>query len=311
MSGREAVLLGEMPSLSKLYLNAAAVAARSRVLGSGSVKTLPEAVHEVRGVRADAEKLTAFQHLLGLPARDWMPAGFVHVLGFPLAVSVMSREDFPLPLLGMIHLRNRVEQFRPVHYTRDLTLRSWADNVQGHRVGTQADLVVEVRDGTGGELLWRGVSTYLARGVFLPGVDKPAPRREPDDFSPPDPTALWRLGPGTGRDYAAVSGDFNPIHLSTLTARALGMRGMLAHGMYLASRALGEALPNDERSFTWDVDFGAPVFLPSTVALHFADAEDASGSWVRSDYAAWNARTGRKHFSGSVLPLGPGSGSTE
>ncbi|MCW2697797.1 MAG: hypothetical protein JWR62_2882, partial [Modestobacter sp.] len=34
MTGPQPVVLGEMPSLSKLYLNAAATAARRRVLGT-------------------------------------------------------------------------------------------------------------------------------------------------------------------------------------------------------------------------------------------------------------------------------------
>lgn len=47
----------------------------------------------------------------------------------------------------------------------------------------------------------------------------------------PNPTALWQLGVDTGRAYASVSGDFNPIHLSVLSAKALGMRRSIAHGM--------------------------------------------------------------------------------
>ena len=50
--------------------------------------------------------LTAYQHLIGETASDVLPAGFIHALTFPLAMSVMNRDDFPLPLLGMIHLTN-------------------------------------------------------------------------------------------------------------------------------------------------------------------------------------------------------------
>jgi len=41
--------------------------------------------------------------------------------------------------------------------------------------------------------------------------------------------------------YAGASGDFNPIHWSDRVARAVGLPGVVAHGMYtmaLASRAL-------------------------------------------------------------------------
>ncbi|MEV7604315.1 MaoC/PaaZ C-terminal domain-containing protein [Paenarthrobacter sp. NPDC089322] len=309
MSQPQPVILGELPSLSKLYVNAAATAARRRVLGPSTGKQkLPSVIHEVRGVRADVGNLTAYQHLVGETASDVLPAGFIHALAFPVSMSVMNRDDFPLPLLGMIHLKNHVEQRAPVLFTEALDIRSWTENLSGHRAGTQVDIVAEVRSGSStGDVRWRGVSTYLAKGVFLPGIDKaggPNGAAGSKDFSPPVPTALWKLGLDTGRNYAAVSGDFNPIHLSVLSAKALGLRGSIAHGMYLASRALADVGAVKSDAFTWDVAFEAPVFLPARVALDIATVQTDDGEWGRSDYVAWNHRSGRRHFSGSVASLG-------
>lgn len=304
MTASQPVILGEMPSLSKLYVNAAATAARRRVfLGTDAGAGLPAAQHEVRDVKPTVETLTAYQHLVGETAGDVLPAGFVHALAFPLAMSVMTRDDFPLPLLGMIHLENQVVQSAPICFTEALDLRAWAENLRGHRSGTQLDLVTEVRGAGGDEVRWRGVSSYLAKGVFLPGIDKPSAAAGPAGFSAPDPTALWQLGVDTGRAYAAVSGDFNPIHLSVLTAKALGLRRSIAHGMYLASRALADVGAAKGEAFRWDVSFEAPVFLPARVALDISTVQSADGAWRRSDYVAWNPRSGRRHFSGSVAAL--------
>lgn len=303
MTPSQPVILGEMPSLSRLYLNAAATAARRRVLGTHLGTALPAGTHEVRGVKAGVGNLTAYQHLIGETASDLLPAGFVHALAFPLAMSVMNRDDFPLPLLGMIHLGNRVVQSAPIRFTEALDIRAWAENLRGHRSGTQLDLVAEVR-GAGEEMVrWRGVSSYLAKGAFLPGIDKSSAASAAADFSAPDPTALWQLGVDTGRAYAAVSGDFNPIHLSVLSAKALGMRRSIAHGMYLASRALAEVGAAKGEAFSWDVAFEAPVFLPARVALGISTVQDPAGSWQHSGYVAWNPRSGRKHFSGTVSSL--------
>lgn len=303
MSHVQPVILGEMPSLSKLYVNAAAQAARRRVLGTHGGSRLPESGHEVRGVTADVVNLTAYQHLIGLTARDTLPAGYLHALAFPLAISVMNRDDFPLPVLGMIHLSNHVEQRSPVLFTQPLDILAWVENLRGHRAGTQVDVVAEIRAAGTPDIRWTGSSTYLAKGVFLPGIDKPIPRNGPNDFTPGDPTAIWQLGVDTGRAYAAVSGDFNPIHLSVLSAKALGMRRSIAHGMYLASRALADVGPAKGEAFSWDITFEAPVFLPGRVALDIRTAQGSGGAWHRSDYVAWNPRSGRKHFSGSVAPL--------
>jgi hypothetical protein len=192
-------------------------------------------------------------------------------------------------------------------FTQALDIRARVENLRGHRAGTQLDVVAEVRtagqDAGHGEVRWRGVSTYLAKGVFLPGIDKPSVPVTPAPFSVPDPTALWQLGVDTGRAYAAVSGDFNPIHLSVLTAKALGMRRSLAHGMYLASRALADVGAVRGDSFRWDVAFEAPVFLPARVALDISSVQGDGGAWQRSDYVAWNPLSGRRHFSGSVAAL--------
>lgn len=297
------VILGEMPSLSKLYLNAAAGAARRRILGPPAGSALPAVSHEVREIRADVENLTAYQHLIGETASDVLPAGFMHAMAFPVAMSVLNRDDFPLPLLGMIHLRNVVEQFIPVLFTEPLGITARAEGLRAHRAGTQLDLVAEIRGSGDGLLRWRGVSTYLAKGVFLPGIDKASAEGRPGQFNAPNPTAVWQLGVDTGRAYAAVSGDFNPIHLSALSAKALGLRRSIAHGMYLASRALAVVGAAKGDSFRWDVSFEAPVYLPARVALEISTGQGEGDAWLRAAYVAWSPSSGRRHFSGSVTAL--------
>ncbi|MDJ0314712.1 MaoC/PaaZ C-terminal domain-containing protein [Arthrobacter sp. H35-D1] len=293
-------LLTEMPSLSKLYVNAAATAAKGRLLRSEPVLALPSRAVEVRGVRADLAKVTEFSHLMGEAARDVLPSGYLHALVFPVAMSVMVQEDFPLPLLGMIHLRNQVEHLAPVMFTDELSVRAWARDLTGHRSGTQVQIVAEIHNADGTELLWRGASTYLAKGVFLPGLDKPTEAAIREDFIPPAPTAQWRLGVDTGRAYAAVSGDFNPIHLSVLSARALGLRRSIAHGMYAASRVLATVPQSKPEHFSWDIAFDSPVFLPATVSLEVVDSRTDDGVWLSSVFTAWNARAARRYFHGSV-----------
>jgi len=295
--------LAEMPSLAKLYVAGAATAAKRQLVRTAPFITLPARAVEVRNVHADLAKLTEFQHLVGQPARDILPSGYVHALAFPVAMSVMVRDDFPLPLLGMVHLRNQVDHLAPIMFTDALTIRSWARNLTGHRSGTQVELVVEVLDVDGMDVLWRGVSTYLAKGVFLPGLDKPSKPVERIDFAPPARTAQWRLGVDTGRAYAAVSGDFNPIHLSVLTARALGMRRSIAHGMYAAARVLSNLPIPKSEAFSWDISFDSPIFLPATVSLNIADSLADDGAWLGSSFVAWNAHTGRRHFYGTSTAL--------
>ena len=67
-----------------------------------------------------------------------------HVLGFPLQMQLMSAADFPFPLLGLVHVANRIRRHRPVgaEETLDLTVR--AADLRPHGRGQQVDLVTEV-----------------------------------------------------------------------------------------------------------------------------------------------------------------------
>lgn len=231
-STRTTTTLATVPALGGLY----ARALRPRRSPDLTHATLPDVTYRVADVVADEAQLVAYQRLLGEPVDGTLPAGFVHVLAFPVATALMVRDDFPLRLAGMVHLSNAVTVHRTISSDERLLVHAHAENLRPHRKGTQVDLVTEVsaRYGAGDstEVVWRGVSTYLAKGTMLGedsadgdpsavGGNADSASGRPS-FAPPTPTAQWHLDAATGRRYAAVSGDRNPIHLSALTAKAFG-----------------------------------------------------------------------------------------
>jgi len=289
------IQLDEIPQLGEIYSRIVGRLAQA-VMGARQSTALPDVCYAVDGVRADAGRLSEYQRLLGEPGTDALPAGYVHVLGFPLAMTVMARPDFPLPPLGMIHLANRIEQVSPLSLEETLSLRAWAQDLRTHRSGTAVDLVVEVRRDGSADVAWRGVSTYLAKGRTIAGLP-PAAEEAPVDRSRPPVTARWRLPADSGRRYAAVTGDRNPIHLWAPTARLFGFRRPIAHGMHTAALALAAVGTGRGESFVWTVEFGRPVLLPSTVTFGL---ETLPGGGHR--YAGWDATSGKSYFSGSVSP---------
>lgn len=286
--------LEPVPSLGSLYSRALAATARTTMRRGPAADRLPDVVYVADGLRADPAPLSAYQELLGEPGTDELPAGYVHVLAFPLAMALMVRPDFPLPVLGMVHTANRVVQHRPVTLGEELSARAEARSPRAHRKGTLVDLAVTVE--AGGETVWEGVSTYLARGTRLPGAAEEAPSSPTEEEHGGDVVAVWSLGADTGKRYAEVSGDRNPIHVSRLGAKAFGFPRPIAHGMYTASRALAQLARFRGDAFTWEVDFAKPVLLPGRVAL----SVDPAGDGVR--YAGRHPRSGRLHLSGTVTP---------
>ncbi|MCG2622110.1 hypothetical protein LVY72_09280 [Arthrobacter sp. I2-34] len=298
-AGFREVRLPELPSVPRLLAQAAATAARERITGGARPDGLPAVRHTVADVQVDLEQLTRFQHLVGGTVRDTLPSAFLHTAAFPVAMSVLARGDFPLPLPGLVHLANRVSQRRPVHFIEPLAFSAWVENLRGHHAGTRVDVRTEVS--AAGGTVWEGRSEYLAKGVFRPGLDS-TERPPREDFRPPVPTARWWLGPEAGRDYAAVSGDFNPIHLSTLSARLLGMKRSIAHGMYLAARVLADLEAAAGGSHEWEIRFAAPVYLPAAVALRIEDLA-GNGHWTGSRFTGWGEHSRRLHFTGTVSAL--------
>ncbi|MFI9026755.1 MaoC/PaaZ C-terminal domain-containing protein [Streptomyces sp. NPDC053560] len=226
---------------------------------------LPAVRLTLPGVRADPARTAAYAEVCGFAAHaPVLPVTYPHVLGFPLAARLMSARAFPLPMLGLVHTTIEITQHAPLPAGEPLDLTVYAAELRPHRRGTEAVMVTEAR--RDGELLWQDRSTYLARHRTESASTHPAP---PKATSPAasalPPRAEWRLPGDLGRRHAAVSGDYNPIHLHPLTARPLGFPRAIAHGMWTFARCAAETVPEDTHAVRITAEFRAPVLLPTTV----------------------------------------------
>ncbi|RQX19867.1 hypothetical protein DDE19_02650 [Micromonospora ureilytica] len=220
---------------------------------------LPAVELTVGGVTVDRAQLADYDRVCGFRLSDRLPATFPHVMGFPLALRLMTASDFPIPLLGLVHVGNRITTHRPITADETLDFRTYAENLRPHDRGRQVDVVLV--GSVSGEEVWRGVSTYLGR-------ERTSGGREPGERpAVPTATARWRVEPRVGTEYARVSGDHNPIHTSRLGARLFGFRRPIAHGMWSKARCLAALDARLPDAYTVEVAFKLPVPLPSTVSF--------------------------------------------
>ncbi|EHR63902.1 MaoC/PaaZ C-terminal domain-containing protein [Saccharomonospora cyanea] len=279
--------LTSSPSLATLYPKAALGGLR-KTTGD----TLPDTEYVRGGVIVDPAHLAAYDHVCGFRLTDELPATYPHVLAFPLQMALMTEPDFPFPLLGMVHVANRITQHRPVRLDERFTLRVRAENLRPHDKGTQFDVVSELLpelDATDTPV-WTDVSTYLRRG----GESGSSPEKR-TELAPPSPSAVWTVPGDVGRRYAQVSGDRNPIHLHRLTARAFGFRSAIAHGMWTKARCLAAFEGRLPDAYTVDVRFQVPVFLPAKVA--FTTWSTGEDGW---SFELWHARKPKPHLRGTI-----------
>ncbi len=260
---------------------------------------LPDVELVLRGVSVDRDHLARYDRVCGFRLTDTLPATYPHILAFPLVMRLMSTADFPFPLVGLVHVANRVELRRPVGAAERLDLSVRAADLRPHERGRQVDVVTVAT--AGGAEVWRAVSTYLRIDRAAAGGARSGDRDRP---TPPAPTALWRVPPRVGTDYARVSGDHNPIHTSRLGARLFGgCPRPIAHGMRSKARCLAALDGRLPPAYTVDVSFKLPVLLPATVALSAASRRPATSTPSAApvwSFSLHDARSGRPHLTGTV-----------
>jgi acyl dehydratase len=282
--------LTDTPALTPLLLRGALLSPFKRPRPGAE---FPRTRLVLPGVRVDLAKLAAYERVCGFATgEDALPITYPHVLGFPLAMRLMSCRAFPLPLLGLVHTSITITRHTALTATGTYELTVHVDGLAPHRRGTEATVDTELR--ADGEVVWESRSTYLARHRTADGAtESPQEQREKRDERAEKPlpgVAEWRLAEDVGRRYAAASGDRNPIHLHPVTARLFGFPRAIAHGMWTAARCLA-AHGAPQQSAGVEAHFRAPVLLPGTV-----------------EYAAEDGRfelrdgTGRVHVEGRVYP---------
>ncbi|MFD4295222.1 MaoC/PaaZ C-terminal domain-containing protein [Rhodococcus sp. NPDC058505] len=293
MSGRT-VELTHPPSTLDVYARAALGALP--VVGKAGVGTrLPAETLALRGQRVDTGNLAAYARVCGLRFGDTLPLTYPFTLVFPTVMKLMVGAEFPFPAIGSVHVENVIERYRPTSVSEPLDIAVHAENLRPHPKGTQVDLVSEIS--VGRELVWRQVSTFLR----MHPTDAPTePRSAHADEVPPAPMRTLRVDQRAISRYAAVSGDRNPIHVSSLGAKAFGFPRTIAHGMWSAAAILGAVEGRIPDAVTYRVRFGKPVVLPATVNVY---ADEVTGSGPGSsgwDLALRHPKKGYPHLTATL-----------
>ena len=289
----DSVELAGRPNLARLYATALRPV-RSRP------RSLPAVELVLGGVTVDRDHLAAYNRVCGFRLSDHLPPTYPHVLAFPVQLQLMTDAAFPFALAGMVHIRNVITALRPISAETTLTFQVRADRLAAHPRGAQVELVVEGYDD--GVPVWTSRSTYLARGAVAPGPAHAAGAADAADAPSPavdlsaTKGAIWRVRRDTGRRYAMVSGDINPIHLHPLSARLFGFPGAIAHGMWTKARCLAALDARLPDALTADVTFLRPLPLPSVVRFVARPAAD------RWEFGVQPTADGRPHLTGSVTP---------
>jgi hypothetical protein len=312
--------LAQSPSMLGLFGRAglAMLPGASRLpFVAGGTREIPPLTLALNDVPVDRERLAAYDRVCGFSLGDSLPPSYPHMLAFPLHLALMTDGRFPFAAIGLVHIENSITVRRPILANELLSIRVWAAALEPHPRGRQFTIRTEVS--VGGEVVWEEASTNLKRGGGTSegageraerssdgasergerSHDGAAQRRESssDGREELPLTATWRLPGDLGRRYGSVSGDLNPIHVHSLSARLFGFPSAIAHGMWTKARCLAALESQLPDAYTVEVAFKRPILLPATVAFGEAGSASEQGG-LR--FAVRDARKGTPHLEGRV-----------
>lgn len=200
-----------------------------------------------------------------------VPLTLMYCLAQRVHLAQMLGDDFPWPAPGLVHVSNELEQHAPIELNKAFHIQATIElPARGPKVSPRRlrplFKVVFLQNET-------PVVTCRSEYQVMPkNTAKPAKVREKKQGQRPNEEwhaiSEWQLDTTSGRSYARLSGDFNPIHLHPLLSRWFGFDKPIIHGMYMAGRAQAEIEKKHGKAVQRiDVTFKRPVPLPATITL--------------------------------------------
>ena len=230
--------------------------------------------------RIDAARLARYNELLGFAAGD-LPVTFYYLLAQRAQLTTMLDERFPFRVVGMVHVENAIREQRRADLALPLMLHTRVEVEPAKANGARyCELMTEgIQQGA---TVFECRSRYLAVRGQRQGAREGASEGAAEAASPDAvrKIAEWALTSASGRDYASVSGDWNPIHLWPWSARLMGMQAPIIHGMHTVAKACALLQRQEGRRLTEvSARFRAPIVLGARVELRLAEPAGSYQAW--------------------------------
>ena len=281
------IVVNKLPSSISLSLGALRSSSKKNV----AVDAMPAVTYVRPRVVVNGRHVASYAKVCGFTPAHGVPITYLFTQAFPLAMMLFGSKACPWPAMGIVHLSNRIEQMDRINAGDELRLELSTGALYAHDKGQV--FMLHFKAFRGDALVWQNDMTALRMGVKNPRG--PKYESQMGDAAVLSHQADFFAAAGIGRRYGRVSGDINPIHLTALTAKLLGFRKAIAHGMWTKARALATLMPREEvTKAEVVVDFKTPLFLPAKASLWSARHEQGATFEVR------NAKGDKPHLRGRV-----------
>lgn len=206
--------------------------------------------------------------------RGVVPAHMFPQWGFALASRTLR--GIPYPLTKVLNGGCRLEIHQPLPAGEPLEVRAHLESIDDDGRRAVLHQIVTTSTPSAPDAVVGHFYAIVPLGGGRDGAARKKERpRVPGDA---DELAYWRIGPDAGLAFAALTGDFNPVHWVRPYARAFGFKNTILHGFATMARAI-EGLQRRrfagaiDRLRVVDVKFTRPLVLPARVGLYARGSE--------------------------------------
>ena len=230
------------------------------------------------GVKPDGQKIRRYKQVCGFtssaetndPDPDTcIPASYLQTLFIGLLGKFITTPHFPINPMGLIQVGQSFEQKRAVKTDEILDLSCQLQGMTKTVKGIHTRFYLAVSSDK--EVVWQGISTFFTRSKHK--QEKKVLEKKEEQLL--DIKERIFVPGNTGRKYAGVSGDYNPHHLYGITAKMIGFKHPIAHGMWSLARVMASMEKNHGSRYPLRADaaFKLPIFMPATITLGYAPSQ--------------------------------------
>lgn len=289
-----ALALSNAPSMGNVF-SKALLLSLSKSQGALTGKEIHGMRVSMDRIQPDPERIKAFRRVCREPMdQTVLPAIYLETLFVGMLGRLITSPFFPISPMGLIHTHQTLVQHRPVDEKEILDAQCGLKRMTKSGKGITLECFLGVRSDNG--LVWEGVATFLSRSKVT-GSGRKKKQNPPHPLLPVK--EIFDLAEDTGRAYARASSDYNPHHLYGFSARLLGFKSPIAHGMFTLARSLAAIQSKTHLGWPMGVEAGfkLPVYLPARVALGY----ETFGNTV--SFELRDANSGLPHVAGRIKRL--------
>lgn len=197
--------------------------------------------------------------------QDQLPPHLFPQWGFALIGRTLA--NIPYKMTAVLNQGCRIVVNQPLPRDQPLQLKARLEAIEddGYKARIHQRLITGTRDAP------EALIADLFAVVVLKKKES-LKHRSADDEVPLEQIGSWQAGANAGRDFALLTGDFNPIHWIAPYAKMAGFKNKILHGFGSLARSFEILQAQNGPIAQIDVRFVRPLVLPASTTVWLGSA---------------------------------------